>query len=201
MSFKIKSKLLKDAFNYNAVNRINDLSAPEASDVYRKTNASTEQMVIQILIGYVTSLEDIANDKDVKLSLDLTYGTVNNLPLVVAYGFNAWADCTTQERIDITAKSLAAYLMLMCVNEHNCELEITRPALYTADSWAFGWTGNVVSTGIKKKIDLLNIAKKSVKNSAGVLTIEDKEIVDTYKEMTDINLSTYGFEGIEVSFK
>ena len=201
MNYRIKSKLIKEAMIFNASNNLNDLSVVEASNVNKKENATVFQMILQIPIGYIISLDEVANDRDVKLDLDLTYGTVRNLPAVLAYGFNAWKDSDRNERIDITAKSLAAYLMLLCENEHSCGIEITKPPFVSAETTDFGWTGYIIKTGTKKQIDLLQIAKRAVSCVDSCLTIENKEIEKAYKEMTGVDLSEYGFDGIQACFE
>ena len=201
MSFNLKSKILKEEFLFSKTSRINLLSVQDASNYYKKNNVPKDRMYFQILIGYVSSLGDIASDKIVNLDLDLTYNTVKNLPIVIAYGFNGWSNCSLNERIDISVKSLAAYLMLLCVNEHNCGIQINIPAIYTADSLNHGWSGAYVCTGTKQKKDLLNIAKESVKYESKTLTIDTEKLNTAYKEMTGVDLSKYGLDGIEATIK
>lgn len=201
MSYNLKSNVLKEEFLFAKTSRVSLLSVQDASNYYKSNNVPKERMYFQILIGYVSSLGEIANDKIVNLDLDLRYNTVKNLPMVIAYGFNGWANCSTDERIDISAKSLAAYLMLLCVNEHNCGIEITTPAIYTTEIFNHGWSGAYVSTGTKQKKDLLKIAKESVKFESNTLTIDTEKLIAAYKEMTGVDLSKYGLDGVEVSFQ
>lgn len=202
MKFVLKSQLLKDEFaldsDYSQKNL--DLPIPEASALLTREGVPEDRMIFQILIGYASSLDDIANDEDVNLDLDLTYNTVKNLPLVIAYGFKCWADCTTAERVDISAKSLAAYLTLLCENEHQCGIELIKPFLYNEKIINYGWCGNIFRTGVKEKKDLLGIAKESVRYADSSLIIEDEAIRQAYREMTGVELSEYGYDGLTAVF-
>jgi hypothetical protein len=195
------------------------MSKEEASRYWTRNNYSNERMVFSILIGYLSSLGEMAdeyNDQtDDKVSLDLTYDTVANLTTVLGYQYFAYVrsgSYTSEKALEIVNKTLAAYLMLICMNEHMCFPTVSRLNNYDAImksiagdndlSHQDSWMGYTVKVGVNKEYDLLQELGQVVKvSSSGVFRIRISRLVELYKQMCGVDLREKGLDDFEATAK
>ena len=77
-----------------------------------------------VLSGYVADM--LRDSIEVHKELDLSYGTVGNLPAVLGLRLHEIRDMKTpwQDSVASLAKSLAAYLFFLAMNEHGCAMKV-----------------------------------------------------------------------------
>jgi hypothetical protein len=193
-------------------------SKEEVSNYWTKHNHSKERIVFSILIGYLSSICEMAdeyNDQtDANITLDLTYNTVANIPIVLGYQYFAYVrsgSYTSEKALEIVNKTLAAYIMLLCMNEHMCFPTVSKLNNYDAIMKSIGnvdlthqesWMGHTVKVGINKEYDLLQELGQVVKvSTSGVFRIRISRLVELYKQMCGVDLREKGLDDFEATAK
>jgi hypothetical protein len=217
MSFVFKNPTIKTDFEINE--KIQNMSKEEASRFWKKNNFTEERISFSIMIGYLSSVFEMAdeyNDQtDEKVSLDLTYDTVANLPVILGYQYYAYVrsgSYTSEKALEIVNKTLAAYLMLLCMNEHMCFPTVSRLNNYDAIMKSIArdndhthqdsWMGYTVKVGVNKEYDLLQELGQVVKvSSSGVFRIRISRLVELYKQMCGVDLREKGLDDFEATAK
>ena len=91
MNLIFKNPILKA--DYMLSQKVNKMDTESAAQFWRKNNYSEESMAMCMPLGYVDSLFEIVEEFEGKLegnpSLDLTYDTVQNLPIFLAQQYFA----------------------------------------------------------------------------------------------------------------
>jgi hypothetical protein len=161
-------------------------------------------------------MADEYNDQtDEKVSLDLTYDTVANLPVILGYQYYAYVrsgSYTSEKALENVNKTLAAYLMLLCMNEHMCFPTVSRLNNYDAIMKSIAgdndlthqdsWMGYTVKVGVNKEYDLLQELGQVVKvSSSGVFRIRISRLVELYKQMCGVDLREKGLDDFEATAK
>lgn len=112
----------------------------------------------------------------------------------------------TYHEIEILKKTLAAYLMLLCMNEHGCVPEVQRYMNFESmlnkigenQTDAYSWMGFTISVGTNGKYDLLMETEQAATVTAkGVLRIRVAHICEIYKRMCEVDLKDKGLENFE----
>lgn len=217
MSLIFKNPTIKTDFEINE--KIQNMSKEEASRFWKKNNFTEERISFSIMIGYLSSVCEMAdeyNDQtDEKVSLDLTYDTVANLPVILGYQYFAYVrsgSYTSEKALEIVNKTLAAYLMLLCMNEHMCFPTVSRLNNYDAIMKSIAgdndlthqdsWMGYTVKVGVNKEYDLLQELGQVVKvSSSGVFRIRISRLVELYKQMCGVDLREKGLDDFEATAK
>lgn len=217
MSFVFKNPTIKTDFEINE--KIQKMSKEEVSRFWKKNNFTEERISFSILIGYLSSVCEMAdeyNDQtDEKVSLDLTYDTVANLPVILGYQYFAYVrsgSYTSEKALEIVNKTLAAYLMLLCMNEHMCFPTVSRLNNYDAIMKSIAgdndlthqdsWMGYTVKVGVNKEYDLLQELGQVVKvSSSGVFRIRISRLTELYKQMCGVDLREKGLDDFEATAK
>lgn len=217
MSFVFKNPAIKTDFEINE--KIQNMSKEEASRFWKKNNFTEERISFSIMIGYLSSVCEMAdeyNDQtDEKVSLDLTYDTVANLPEILGYQYFAYVrsgSYTSEKALEIVNKTLAAYLMLLCMNEHMCFPTVSRLNNYDAIMKSIAgdndlthqdsWMGYTVKVGVNKEYDLLQELGQVVKvSSSGVFRIRIYRLTELYKQMCGVDLREKGLDDFEATAK
>jgi hypothetical protein len=217
MNLIFKNPTIKTDFEINE--KIQNMSKEEASRFWKKNNFTEERISFSIMIGYLSSVCEMAdeyNDQtDEKVSLDLTYDTVANLPVILGYQYFAYVrsgSYTSEKALEIVNKTLAAYLMLLCMNEHMCFPTVSRLNNYDAIMKSIAgdndlthqdsWMGYTVKVGVNKEYDLLQELGQVVKvSSSGVFRIRISRLVELYKQMCGVDLREKGLDDFEATAK
>ena len=211
MILNFKNSKLKT--EYQSAEKTTGMTIKERSDFWHKKNYSEEKMAFAIPIGYVSSLCEVIDDfKDMhepNVTLDLTYDTVEHLPLMLAQQYFAYVQSgsyTSDKALEILYKTIAAYLMLLCINEHGYILEVQRRKdmdwifnnIDSDETHVFSWSGYTIKVGDKKKYDLLPEMDKVAKITAdGALRIRISRAVEIYKRMCGVDLREKGMNDFE----
>ena len=170
-------------------------------------------MVFSIPIGYVDSLFEIVEEFEGKLeshpTLDLTYDTVQHLPVFLAQQYFAYVGSrsfTQDKAIEILIKTFAAYLTLLCINEHGYIPDVQRRKdmewiynnIEPNETHVYSWSGHTIKVGDKNKYDLLPEMSRVVKVTANeTLRIRISRVVEIYKRMCGVNLREKGMDDLE----
>lgn len=217
MTWVFKNPTIKTDWEINE--KICRMSKEEASRFWKKNNFTEERISFSIMIGYLSSVCEMAdeyNDQtDEKVSLDLTYDTVANLPVILGYQYFAYVrsgSYTSEKALEIVNKTLAAYLMLLCMNEHMCFPTVSRLNNYDAIMKSIAgdndlthqdsWMGYTVKVGVNKEYDLLQELGQVVKlGASGVFRIRISRLVELYKQMCGVDLREKGLDDFEATAK
>ena len=217
MTWVFKNPTIKTDWEINE--KICRMSKEEASRFWKKNNFTKERISFSIMIGYLSSVFEMAdeyNDQtDEKVSLDLTYDTVANLPVILGYQYFAYVrsgSYTSEKALEIVNKTLAAYMMLLCMNEHMCFPTVSRLNNYDAIMKSIvgdndlthqdSWMGYTVKVGVNKEYDLLQELGQVVKvSSSGVFRIRISRPVELYKQMCGVDLREKGLDDFEATAK
>ena len=157
-----------------------------------------------ILFGYLDSFLEICEANNIEF--DLTYGTVKNLGIGLAALYQVQKKSYDQmKNTDIIAKTLAAVLSYLAINEHGCWFRTTS---YLAQVKAGKapmqplWA-DVLSIAVGRKnkyVDFLAAAKESVTPgsvmSPSGLSIQPATIIAEYKKLTGVDLVEHGIASI-----
>lgn len=204
MKPKFKNPLLKK--DYELTIKSAKMALQEKLTFWDRNHFTEERKVLDILLGYLDSLLELAEELqpqcDRDSSLDLTYKTVKNLPLVLGYQYMAYTrshSFSKEEALDISKRTLASYLILLCMNEHMCIPQIERivsvEEYMDGDDWGDTWCGNSLKIGTEHKLDLLQEVGYSILVTfSGRFMVRISHISDLYKSICGIDLREHGFD-------
>ena len=165
-----------------------------------------DEMALSMLGAYV---QDVLNaSEEMGNPLDLTYGTVDKLPLALAPLYRGRMGegegrAVEQNAAVTTAKHLAAYLFALAVNEHDCPIKVTRlggPMMKPDPNAEPAWVNNTVriQIGTDRRRDFLPV----VLDATGLdyfpgekphLHIESAPIRRVYRAVTGVDLESHGY--------
>ncbi len=136
--------------------------------------------------------------------LDLSYDTINE---ITVNALDTYRHNITENKMSETharklfCRMIAAYLMVLCANEHNCKLNIRQ--LNEEPSWNEEekyWASCLeIKIGNKSKVDFLGAAVEGLRCNAvkNMLTKQIwysvSPIIEAYKKATGVNLAEMGF--------
>lgn len=181
-----------------------------------KRDGSFEKMSFEIITGYLFSLLDYIEMAEImfdnKYTLDLTYKTVKHLTPILGLQYFDYIykhKMDKEKAVGIAKKTLAAYLTVLCMNEHMCfptisKMENINEIMDTAKVLGknpdTSWMGFTIKVGTKEEIDLIKEVGTAVKiTSKGDFRIRVSHIVEIYKRMCGVNLYEYGIEDYELA--
>lgn len=160
-----------------------------------------------ILYSYLDSFLEICEARGVEV--DLTYATAKNIgPGLIALFSHQKQHYEHSKNVEIVAKTLAAVLSYLAINEHNCWFRATS---YLAQVKAGKapqqplWAG-VFSIAVGRKNrhrDFLPCCKTAVTPGTILipdgLTLQIAPVVAEYKKLTGVDLTEYGFANLFVN--
>ena len=213
MELNFKNPILKstveghDEMLENIVNAVRD---------NKRTAISFETMTFNIPLGYFVSLCEYIEMGECMFgedtTLDLTYSTVKNLMPILGLQY---FDYVWQKKADkeyaakIAKKTLASYLLFLCMNEHMCfptiyTLENIKAIMDTASVLGKrpddSWMGFRIEVGTDEELDLLKEIGDAVRvNEKGSFIILVDNVVKAYKRMCGVDLYEYGIEDFELA--
>ena len=184
-----------------------NIASQNANQQAADSNAWVKEHPESILYNYLDSFLEVCEARGVEI--DLTYATAKN----IGPGLLALFSCQKKhyehsENVDIVAKTLAAVLSYLAINEHNCWFRTTSYLAQVKAGKAPNqplWA-NVFSVAVGRKnkyIDLLPCCK--VATIAGTILIPDgltlqiAPVVVEYKKLTGVDLTEYGFANLFVN--
>lgn len=160
-----------------------------------------------VLYGYLDSFLEICEQRNIEI--DLTYDTAKNINagLIALFSFQK-KHYEHSKNVDIVAKTLAAVLSYLAINEHNCWFRSTS---YLAQVKAGKtpkqplWAGVFsIAVGRRNKyMDFLPCCKEAVKPGIILipdgLTLQIAQIVAEYKKLTGVDLTEHGLANLFVN--
>ena len=143
----------------------------------------------------------LINAHKVGTKLDFTYDTLKNLPFAARRCLQGYMESGISfgECADSLARSLAAYIYCLSLNEHDCPWNVRQiKSMLSSPTLGPLWGGALcVTTGVNEKKDFLLAALSSssirVKDGNGYMMIYVSSIVKAYKKAVGINLADYDF--------
>ena len=155
-----------------------------------------------ILYQYLHSFLKICEEQEIEF--DLTYATVHNLgPGLLALLLSQQESYDFQENLDIIAKTLAAVLSYLAINERGYWFHPLR--LFDDDILVIAsqlplWAGTLIMAVEKGEqfTDFLPYAKEAIQfdwnTTPASLKLQFAPVIAEYKELTGDDLSAYGLK-------
>lgn len=217
MQLIFMNPMLKAA--YDTAKVIENLSPEETGKFYRMKRLGENEQIFQIAMGYVTSLFDILkfyeNNQEVEATLDLTYDTLKHLPAVLGMECMSYlysGSYSKEKVLEIGRKTLAAYLMCLCMNTHMCMPSMQRMQDFHTimdnlgadlqNTDAASWMGHTIKVGTNKQIDLLGEVETAIKiTPSGVFRVRISRVVEAYRQMCGIDLREMGLDNFECKYE
>ena len=140
--------------------------------------------------------------------IDFTYETIGKLPKALASLYRLQKNGYSEaENADAIGRTIAATMYGLAMNEHGCELKVTRkrtvltpPDAVMPPLWA---ECLYAETGIKNKVDFLEPSLKAVMNPfismEKGLFIAMTPVIKAYKQATGVDLREYGLGDMMIS--
>ncbi len=194
ITINIKSTYVQDLFdNYSKT-----LSFSEKENLSFFENASPQIAGESIIFGYAT---DMIGRGEIGRDLNLTYETVSNISHAINPLFRQYQKSGMWENDPegSLARALAAYLIVLAMNEHDCPLKVTQMGskLFPPPEDEYPLWGGIlrIKTGRRREIDFLpsiveGMKKTSLKGKT-LLTITVNPVIRAYRSAVGTDLSQY----------
>ena len=214
MNLIFENPTIKIAYEFNK--KTMGLPREEVSRLWTKNNFSKERIILSVLVGYLDSFCEIADEcedyYESHPTIDLTYQTVEHVPLVLAHQYFSYiksSSYTSEKALEIVNKTLAAYFMLLCMNEHMCFPTVAKLNNFDEILKSLGsdadatpkdsWTGFTIKVGVNKEFDLLQELGTAIRITAsGAFRIRTSRLVELYKQMCGIDLREKVLDDFEI---
>ncbi len=200
VELKIKNEHVQEMLELNARSR--SFSKKEEQEYLAST--TTQQHGEYLLIAY--ALDMMLNSVKVDSALDLTYDTLGNLPMAMSSCFRGYVEegNSQTDSAYASAKSLAAYLTLLGMNEHGCNLKVVQMGTATMpppESEQPLWGQLLrVKVGIRREVDLLPPVYEGMKflhgDKGSLLMFVVDPVFLAYKSAFRINLIEHGLKNM-----
>jgi hypothetical protein len=184
-----------------------NIASQNANQQAADSNAWVKEHPESILYNYLDSFLEVCEARGVEI--DLTYATAKNIgPGLIALFSHQKKHYEHSKNVDIVAKTLAAVLSYLAINEHNCWFRTTS---YLAQVKAGKtpkqplWAGvfSIVVGRRNKYIDFLPCCKAAVIPGTilipGGLTLHIDAVIAEYKKLTGVDLTEYGFANLFIN--
>ena len=181
-----------------------NIAAQDANQQSADSGAWVKEHPESILYNYLDSFLEVCESRGIEI--DLTYATAKNIgPGLIALFSHQKKHYEHSKNVDIVAKTLAAVLSYLAINEHNCWFRTTS---YLAQVKAGKapkqplWAGVFsIAVGRKNKhIDFLPCCKAAVIPGTILipdgLTLQINTVVAEYKKLNGVDLREYGFANL-----
>lgn len=196
MKLKIKNDIIQRVISFEKTNSLLERSFFERSEIFAKMSA--EDMAYQMLWGYIYTILEISEDPMVKIPLDLTYSTVENLPRLVGGAFLASRNQgdSDAESIEIAEKTVASYLYFLATNEHGTKIQVEKSS---NGKWASAL--EISAQALFIKADFLSDMKGQViLVKDNLLEIRMDKVISSYKVVTGVDLKDYCVDSAQCEF-
>ena len=173
---------------------------------YITSNIHSEEDGIRLIFsGYLDAMESGA--KLAKVDLDMTYETVSNLmPSVIMLAHLQKAqEYDNKKNAELVAKTLAAYLTMLAINNHKVKVGVGSKANKWKESRPEYWSDKYyLRLNNKKESDLLPYAVAGINASPieveNGFTLEISPLLGAYRRITGVDLQEYGFVNLIIDF-
>lgn len=196
---KANNEQIKSVIERENIDHVFEKSIEDSSAIYDRY--STTEKGMNVLYGFVNSLIEVSEFPEINIDLDLTYKTIEGLLPAIAYEFMVGCNSgySFDENIDIAEKTIAAYLMFLCANEHDYQIKVTKPDICNPN---IDWSGMIIKIDNgTKSYDMLDNLRGCVKSKNGVIVIEIEKIIRAYQSITAVDLKQYKWEDVRFELK
>ena len=174
----------------------------DAEQQHFMKTAAIKQVGETFIGGYWTSFFDAMFLLEQKYWMDMTYETLENLPYVLNSLYKLQTEgYSHSENMEILAKTVAAYLYGLAMNEHGCRLIISEPSALLMNDPSNQpplWADMIsIRTGISRELDFLEPALQALQR--GKNTIALSPVIKAYKRATGVDLAQYNLKDILIS--
>ncbi|MBO4407286.1 MAG: hypothetical protein J5849_06245 [Clostridia bacterium] len=203
MPILVRNAQIQKAIEFEIRNRVKTKSVEEGAAVFR--NATDEEIGMNMLWGYVSSLAEISEFPELRKPLDLTYETLPHLVDVLCYQYllGPTAGYSEEQAAEIAEKAAAAYLTLLACNEHGASVSVGRAPVLTPEATSARelWTGFSIEVGNALcRVDFLKTLCGRIVPEKGGLRIRLDDALDAYRLLTGKDLGEYGLGNLAVHF-
>ena len=181
-----------------------NIAAQDANQQSADSGAWVKEHPESILYNYLDSFLEVCESRGIEI--DLTYATAKNIgPGLIALFSHQKKHYEHGKNVDIVAKTLAAVLSYLAINEHNCWFRSTSYLAQVKAGKALKqplWAGVFsIAVGRKNKhIDFLPCCKAAVIPGTILipdgLTLQINTVVAEYKKLNGVDLREYGFANL-----
>lgn len=190
---------IKNDYTHNMVQNLFENSSLDRAELLELISRSSTDELGQYVTGaYILDL--FTESSKSIASLDLSYDTVKELTACAArvYHHNITANGMTPDYAkNLFCRMIAAYLIYLCANEHDCELDVRKlsspPSSVDDEKY---WSSNLeIRIGKQEQIDFLVSAIEGLKPNAlsGSECYSVAPLAAAYKKATGIDLTEMGF--------
>ncbi len=173
---------------------------------YVSSNIRSEEDGIRFVFsGYLDAMESGA--KLAKVDLDMTYETAQNLmpSIIMLAHLQKAQEYDNQKNAELVAKTLAAYLTMLAVNNHKVKVGVRAKANRWQESRPEYWSDKYfLRLNYKKESDLLPYAVAGINSSPieidNGFTLEISPLLEAYQRLTSVDLQKYGLANLIVDF-
>ena len=206
MEYKVNERYFERVLEI--MNETEDMGKDEAQIMrYIATHIGTsiEEGMRFSLSGNLSDIEKGAGDAGVVL--DMTYETIGNIiPAIVALAFSLKRGGQNNQKIsEQIMKYLATYLTLMAVNNHRARIQVNKRGGKRGEKAPDLWINQYyLRINNKRDSDFLPAAIMGIVQTPG--NIEDglafdfNPLIESYKRITGVDLTEYGFGSLLVDF-
>ena len=203
MPIVIKNAQIQRAVEYEVRNQVKTKSVREGAEIFRRS--TEEEIGMNMLWGYVSSLVEISGFPELAKPLDLSYGTLSRLIDVLSYQYliGPNAGYTPDFNLETAEKACAAYLIFLAANEHGFHISVKRkedPRPAEGDAGEL-WAGFEIRVGhTLYTADLLKAVHGRIVPGEGTLSFDLEELTGVYGLLTGKDLKEYGLKSVTVHF-
>ena len=177
------------------------MSQEDTIKYFKEHSKDDVAQIKEIIVAYAAELIIAADEAGIKL--DLSYGTIKNIPEAVAalYNKQCAAGFVDSRNKDVTCRSFAAYMDLLIINNFDeCAIDArrypdkgkgSRPPVW-ADYLALVLDG-------KKNSDMLPYVCKGARLTPNEFAIDVAPLEEGYKKLTGSKLTDEGLTSIRLS--
>ena len=203
MPIFIRNAQIQKAVEFEIRNRVKTKSVEEGAAIFR--NATDEEIGMNMLWGYVSSLIEISEFPELQKPLDLTRGTLPHLIDVLCYQYLLGKEAGDAEErsAEIAEKAVAAYLTLLAANEHGDRISVGRAPVLIPEATADRelWTGFSIEVGNDLcRVDFLKTVLGGIVPEKGGLRLRLDGALDAYRLLTGKDLRESGLGNFAVRF-
>lgn len=173
---------------------------------YIASNIRSEEDGLKLVFsGYLDAMESGA--KLAKVDLDMTYETASNLmPSVIMLAHLQKAQgYDNQKNAELVAKTLAAYLTMLAINNHKVKVSVGAKANRLKENRPEYWSDKYyLRLNNKKESDLLPYIVAGINSSPievdNGFNLEISPLRGAYRRITGVDLLEYGFANLVIDF-
>ena len=180
--------------------------SPKKKQTYISSLKPNDEELCESIVGSY-ALDVYMQGKMRGVHLNFSYETLESISAGIQGVFQGYREMgrDLQRSGDLTARSYAAYLFLMAINEHDCHLHsrqiVSALRPQRPEDGPLWMDERRILTGLRREEDfLLPVTEGLVTMNLGslqVLTIEAKPIVRAWKSAMGVDLSAYGLGDIK----